>query len=160
MRYFVRFRKPGLTWDSTLFNSRTDADSFLQRLQTAGYETESKPIFQERRQKDMGPDNPHYHWDYIDPRCYVQHVVASDVKRGIYLNISPFFQGVINELYTTVGKLSRPPVYAACIDYRYLLFACRWTGNEEVNMDEICTFLGILIIAEMMIGIFTMIEDR
>jgi len=24
----------------------------------------------ERRQKDLGPDNPHYHWDWIDPRLY------------------------------------------------------------------------------------------
>jgi predicted nuclease with TOPRIM domain len=22
------------------------------------------------RQKDIVPVNPHYHWDYVDPRCY------------------------------------------------------------------------------------------
>jgi len=30
------------------------------------YSLENPPLYQERRQKDMGADNPHYHWDVID----------------------------------------------------------------------------------------------
>ena len=26
--------------------------------------------YQERRQKDMGADNPHYHWDYLEMLNY------------------------------------------------------------------------------------------
>ena len=26
--------------------------------------------YQERRQKDMGADNPHYHWDYTETLCF------------------------------------------------------------------------------------------
>ena len=30
------------------------------------YSLDEPPPYQERRQKDMGPDNPYYHWDVID----------------------------------------------------------------------------------------------
>ena len=32
----------------------------------ARYSRDNPPLYQERRQKDMGPDNPYYHWDVID----------------------------------------------------------------------------------------------
>jgi hypothetical protein len=28
------------------------------------------PLYQESRQKDMGPDNPHYHWDRMETLSY------------------------------------------------------------------------------------------
>jgi hypothetical protein len=33
------------------------------------YSNDDPPVYQERRQKDMPLENPHYHWDWIDWSC-------------------------------------------------------------------------------------------
>ena len=84
---------------------------------------------------------------------------ASDETGALTLTFT-LLQGVTNEFNTTVCKQSRLCGNDACSDCHYIYFArCRADHREEVSMDPLCAFLCVVLVVQLIAGIFKMIDN-
>jgi len=118
------------------------------------YSYDNPPLYQERRQKDMGADNPHYHWDLMEAWMVSNRTTDALTLCALwgpvrYYSIRPPSRGLESDAYSgrlpcflesaALPIIRRPTCFRTL---RYFLRPirvlprcfCRWKGIEsEIN---------------------------